>query len=165
MQIRLLGAFAVDVDGRDVAARPWRLRKSRTLLKVLALAADQRMQRDRLLELLWPDRIPAAAANIALDGCAVATSGDKRNGFALGTRTFALLAATTHERVRSRRAGFLGVRRGRLGCGVGAHQAFSSLNRDEMVRNAKVATMIVPSTTTTPAAAASPYSNLRNMVR
>ena len=63
MQIRLLGAFAVDVDGRDVAARPWRLRKSRTLLKVLALAADQRMQRDRLLELLWPDRTPAAAAN------------------------------------------------------------------------------------------------------
>jgi hypothetical protein len=35
MQIRLLGVFAVDVDGRDVAARPWRLRKSRTLVKVL----------------------------------------------------------------------------------------------------------------------------------
>lgn len=34
MQIRLLGVFAVDVDGRDVAARPWRLRKSRTLVKV-----------------------------------------------------------------------------------------------------------------------------------
>jgi predicted ATPase/DNA-binding SARP family transcriptional activator len=63
VQIRLLGAFAIDMDGRDVAARPWRLRKSRTLLKVLALAADQRMQRDQLLELLWPDRDPAAAAN------------------------------------------------------------------------------------------------------
>jgi predicted ATPase/DNA-binding SARP family transcriptional activator len=63
MQIRLLGAFAVDVNGHDVAAGPWRLRKSRSVLKVLALAADQRMQRDRLLELLWPDRSATAAAN------------------------------------------------------------------------------------------------------
>jgi predicted ATPase/DNA-binding SARP family transcriptional activator len=63
MQIRLLGVFAVDVDGGDVAARPWRLRKSRTVVKVLALAPDQRMQRDRLLELLWPERSATAAAN------------------------------------------------------------------------------------------------------
>ena len=56
MRIRLLGGFAVEIDGRDVAARPWRLRKSRTLIKVLALAPEQRMHRDRLLHLLWPDR-------------------------------------------------------------------------------------------------------------
>ena len=48
---------------------------------------------------------------------------------------------------------------------VAAHRDISSLNRDEIVRRAKVATMIVPITTTTPAAAASPYSYLRNMVR
>jgi DNA-binding SARP family transcriptional activator len=63
MQIRLLGGFAVDVGGRDVAAHPWRLRKSRTLVKILALSAEQRMHRDRLLEALWPDRSAAAAAN------------------------------------------------------------------------------------------------------
>ena len=63
MRIRLLGGFAVEIDGRDVAARPWRLRKSRTLIKVLALAPEQRMHRDRLLHLLWPDRGASAAAN------------------------------------------------------------------------------------------------------
>src|SRR4051812_39148127 len=63
MHIRLLGGFAVDVDGRDVGTRPWRLRKARTVVKVLALAPEQRMHRDQLLELLWPDRGPTAAAN------------------------------------------------------------------------------------------------------
>ncbi|WP_096335920.1 BTAD domain-containing putative transcriptional regulator [Pseudofrankia asymbiotica] len=63
MRIRLLGAFAVEIDGRDVAAHPWRLRKSRTLVKVLALAPDQRAHRDQLLDLLWPDLRAAAAAN------------------------------------------------------------------------------------------------------
>src|SRR5438477_4577026 len=63
MRIRLLGAFAVEIDGRDVAAHPWRLRKSRTLVKILALAPEQRMHRDRLLEILWPDRSAPAAAN------------------------------------------------------------------------------------------------------
>ena len=63
MRIRLLGTFAVDVGGRDVAAHSWRLRKSRTLVKVLALAPEQRMHRDRLIELLWPDRGAPAAAN------------------------------------------------------------------------------------------------------
>jgi predicted ATPase/DNA-binding SARP family transcriptional activator len=63
VRIRLLGGFAVEVGGRDVAGRPWRLRKSRTLVKVLALAPEQRMHRDQLLELLWPDRRASAAAN------------------------------------------------------------------------------------------------------
>jgi predicted ATPase/DNA-binding SARP family transcriptional activator len=63
VRIRLLGGFTVEVGGTDVAARPWRLRKSRTLVKVLALAPEQRMHRDQLLELLWPDRGAAAAAN------------------------------------------------------------------------------------------------------
>jgi predicted ATPase/DNA-binding SARP family transcriptional activator len=63
MRIRLLGGFAVDVDGRDVGTRPWRLRKARTVVKVLALSPDQRMHRDQLLELLWPGRGASAAAN------------------------------------------------------------------------------------------------------
>jgi hypothetical protein len=32
MRIRLLGGFAIHVDGRDAGARPWRLRKARTVV-------------------------------------------------------------------------------------------------------------------------------------
>src|SRR3954454_20274203 len=63
MRIRLLGGFAVDVDGDDVGTRPWRLRKARTGVKGLALAPEQRMHRDALLELLWPRPGATAAAN------------------------------------------------------------------------------------------------------
>ncbi|MEV8506319.1 BTAD domain-containing putative transcriptional regulator [Actinoplanes sp. NPDC051475] len=63
MQIRLLGGFDVDRDGTPVQAREWRLRRARTLVKLLALAPDQRMHRDVLLDLLWPDRPAASAAN------------------------------------------------------------------------------------------------------
>ncbi|MEU4559412.1 BTAD domain-containing putative transcriptional regulator [Actinoplanes sp. NPDC023936] len=63
MRIRLFGRFAIDVDGRDAGARPWRLRKAQTMVKMLALAPEQRMHRDQLLDLLWPDRTAAAAAN------------------------------------------------------------------------------------------------------
>lgn len=63
VRIRLLGGFAVDRDGVPVAPREWRLRKARTLVKLLALAPDQRMHRDTLLEILWPDRDVASAVN------------------------------------------------------------------------------------------------------
>ncbi len=63
MRIRLLGGFAVELDGRDVGAKAWRLRKARTVVKLLALARDQRLHRDRLMAALWPDRDPISAAN------------------------------------------------------------------------------------------------------
>ncbi len=63
MRIRLLGGFGVDRDGTPVAPREWRLRKARTLVKLLALTPDQRMHRDALLEILWPDRDLASAVN------------------------------------------------------------------------------------------------------
>lgn len=63
MRIRLLGGFEVDRGGVPVPAREWRLRKARTLVKLLALAPGRRLHRDVLLELLWPDRDPASAAN------------------------------------------------------------------------------------------------------
>ena len=37
MQIRLLGGFAVERGGQPVDAGAWRLRKARTLVKLLAL--------------------------------------------------------------------------------------------------------------------------------
>jgi DNA-binding SARP family transcriptional activator len=63
LQVYLLGGFAVAVGDRRVPDGAWRLRKARTLLKLLALAPGHRLHRDQVLEALWPDRDPAAAAN------------------------------------------------------------------------------------------------------
>ena len=41
----------------------WRLRKAKTLVKLLALAPRHRLHRDVVSERLWPDAEPEAAAN------------------------------------------------------------------------------------------------------
>jgi predicted ATPase/DNA-binding SARP family transcriptional activator len=63
VQIRLLGGFVVVRDGAPVPAGEWRLRKARTLVKLLALTPDQRLHRDVLLDALWPGRDVASAVN------------------------------------------------------------------------------------------------------
>ncbi|MFG2603437.1 BTAD domain-containing putative transcriptional regulator [Streptomyces sp. NPDC048514] len=63
VHIRLLGGFAVAVDDRPVAAGVWRLRKARSLLKLLCLAPGHRLHRERLYDLLWPGLDGAAASN------------------------------------------------------------------------------------------------------
>ncbi|UXY25577.1 tetratricopeptide repeat protein [Streptomyces sp. HUAS TT20] len=63
VRIRLLGGFAVAVGGRPVAAGAWRLRKARSLLKLLCLSPGHRMHRERLYDLLWPDLDGTAASN------------------------------------------------------------------------------------------------------
>ncbi|HEY2258083.1 MAG TPA: hypothetical protein VGH45_00145, partial [Solirubrobacteraceae bacterium] len=63
MQVRLLGGFAVEVHGRAVEDKGWRLRKAKTLVKMLALAEGHRLHREQAIAVLWPDRAPAAAAN------------------------------------------------------------------------------------------------------
>jgi predicted ATPase/DNA-binding SARP family transcriptional activator len=62
LQIALLGGFSVHVEGRAVPGS-WRLRKSKTLVKLLALAGGHRAHRDVLAGMLWPGLDPAAAAN------------------------------------------------------------------------------------------------------
>jgi predicted ATPase/DNA-binding SARP family transcriptional activator len=62
-RIRLLGGFSVAVGDNVVADRAWRLRKAKTLIKILALEPDRRVHRERLAELLWPERDADAAAN------------------------------------------------------------------------------------------------------
>ena len=49
--------------GRPVAADAWRLRKAKTLVKLLALARGHRLHRDVLVAVLWPDRDAASATN------------------------------------------------------------------------------------------------------
>ena len=63
MRVQLLGGFAVEVGGRTVDASRWRLTKARTLVKLLALEPAQRLHREYLLDLLWPDLSPSAGAN------------------------------------------------------------------------------------------------------
>ena len=62
-RIRLLGGFSVAVGDNVVPDRAWRLRKAKALVKILALAPDRRVHRERLAEVLWPDRDADAAAN------------------------------------------------------------------------------------------------------
>jgi predicted ATPase/DNA-binding SARP family transcriptional activator len=63
VRIQLLGTFGVEVDGAPVPAQRWRLRKARMLVAMLALAPGQRMHRDQVIELLWPDVDPGAGAH------------------------------------------------------------------------------------------------------
>jgi len=61
--IRLLGGFAATVDGVPVAPRAWRLKKGRELVKLLALAPRHRLHREQVMDVLWREHAPAAAAN------------------------------------------------------------------------------------------------------
>ena len=63
MHVQLLGGFGVEVGGRTVDATRWRLTKAQTVVKLLALDPTQRLHREYLLELLWPDLAASAAAN------------------------------------------------------------------------------------------------------
>ncbi len=61
--ITLLGGFAAARGGQPVSPSVWRLRKGRELVKLLALASGHRLHREQLMDALWPDLDPAAAAN------------------------------------------------------------------------------------------------------
>src|SRR3954465_13300455 len=63
VHISLLGRFAVDVAGTAIPDASWRLRKSRSVLKVLALAPRRALHPELLQSLLWADRDPASAGN------------------------------------------------------------------------------------------------------
>jgi predicted ATPase/DNA-binding SARP family transcriptional activator len=62
-RVSLLGGFSVATEGGVVEERAWRLRKAKALVKLLALAPERRLHRERLADLLWPDRDAEAAAN------------------------------------------------------------------------------------------------------
>jgi len=63
VRVSLLGGFAATVDGTPVPDSAWRLKKARELVKLLALARSRRLHREQAMDILWPDRDPAAAAN------------------------------------------------------------------------------------------------------
>src|SRR5262245_26460798 len=63
LRIQLLGGFQVRVGRRPVDESSWRLRKARTLIKLLALAPGRRLHRDQVVDALWPDLEPESASN------------------------------------------------------------------------------------------------------
>ncbi|HJW58573.1 MAG TPA: transcriptional regulator, partial [Actinomycetota bacterium] len=65
LRIWLLGGFRAAVDGTPVAEEAWRRNKAKALVKLLALARGKRLHREQLMDVLWPDLAPeAAAANL-----------------------------------------------------------------------------------------------------
>lgn len=63
VRIHLLGEFRVCVGSSTIDHTSWRLRKVRALVKLLALAPRNRLHREQVLEVLWPDLAPEAAVN------------------------------------------------------------------------------------------------------
>ena len=61
-RIQLLGSFAVTVDGVRIESGRWRLRKAKSVVAMLALAPGQRLRREQVVDRLWPDLEPTAAA-------------------------------------------------------------------------------------------------------
>ena len=62
VHVSLLGGFSVMVNGQPMPDR-WRLRKAKVLVKLLALAPGHWLHRDLLVDILWSDIEPEAAAN------------------------------------------------------------------------------------------------------
>jgi predicted ATPase len=63
LRISLLGEFSVALGENTVADDAWRLRKAKTLIKLLALAPERRLHAEQATELLWPGRDPDSARN------------------------------------------------------------------------------------------------------
>src|SRR5918998_3624861 len=63
LRVSLLGRFEVAVGSRVVGEEGWRLRKSASLVKLMALAPHHRLHREQAMEALWPDLSPRSAAN------------------------------------------------------------------------------------------------------
>jgi predicted ATPase len=61
--IGLLGVFSISVGDSVVADDAWRLRKAKTLIKLLALAPERRLHVEQAAELLWAGRGPDSARN------------------------------------------------------------------------------------------------------
>lgn len=63
LRIRMLGGFRVSAGSHDVEYDAWRLRKSASLVKLLALQPQKRMHREQVMDLLWPNSDFKKAAN------------------------------------------------------------------------------------------------------
>jgi DNA-binding SARP family transcriptional activator len=63
VRIWMLGGFRLWVGPRLIEEDRWRLRKARSLLKLLALSAGHRLHREQVMEALWPGLAIHKASN------------------------------------------------------------------------------------------------------
>jgi ATP/maltotriose-dependent transcriptional regulator MalT/DNA-binding SARP family transcriptional activator len=63
LRIRTLGAFGIWRGEHEVRDRDWRSSKARQLFQLLVTERGRALPRDRVLEALWPEMEPDAAAN------------------------------------------------------------------------------------------------------
>ncbi|MDX2041373.1 MAG: BTAD domain-containing putative transcriptional regulator [Acidobacteriota bacterium] len=63
LEIFMLGAFRLVIDGTPVEDRLWTRRKSKTLIKLLALQSNHQLHREQLIEYLWPEQESEAGLN------------------------------------------------------------------------------------------------------
>src|ERR1051326_5585516 len=62
IRIGLFGSFRIEVNGRSIPEGTWRQRKPAAVVKLLALAPRHKLHREQVMDALWPDLPPAAAA-------------------------------------------------------------------------------------------------------
>ena len=58
LQIYCLGDFRVELDHAVLSDSAWKSKQSRTLLKMLLAQDDQKLRREQVVEMLWPDVEP-----------------------------------------------------------------------------------------------------------
>jgi len=63
IRIRVLGGFAVQLDGRRIEAADFPRRDAAQLVKLLALTQGHRLHQEVLVDRLWPQAAPATVAN------------------------------------------------------------------------------------------------------
>jgi len=63
LEIQLLGDFQIRIGERVITDDAWKLRKAAGIVKLLALEPTLRLHREQILDILWSDLDPDAAAN------------------------------------------------------------------------------------------------------
>ncbi len=127
VSVTLLDGFAARVGSVPVGDGVWRLKKARELVKLLALAPRHRLHREQVMDVLWGDRAPAAAANNLYQAVHVARRALTPHAIALHDEMLQLIAEVDVDRLE--RAA-VEARRTRT---AGAYRAALSLYRGELL--------------------------------
>src|ERR1700737_1985340 len=62
LRITLLGTFRIELNGRPLPVDAWHRSKAKALVKLLALSTAHRRHREQLIDILWFEADPHAAA-------------------------------------------------------------------------------------------------------
>lgn len=55
LRIYMLGSFYLEVDGKEISTADWRSKKALNLFRYLAARRGEKVPKDRLIEVLWPE--------------------------------------------------------------------------------------------------------------